>query len=99
MTETIRTLAASDIPAAFELSTLAGWNQTANDWQLLLDLSPDRCFGIEAGGRVVATASLLCYGNRLGWIGMVLTRSEYRHRGFAKRLFVRALDHADSLGI
>ena len=99
MTETIRTLTANDIPAAFELSTLAGWNQTGNDWQLLLDLSTDGCFAIEASGRVVATASLLCYENCLGWIGMVLTHPEYRHRGFAKRLFARALDRADSLGI
>jgi hypothetical protein len=30
---------------------------------------------------------------------MVLTHPEYRHRGFAKRLFARALDHAESLGI
>jgi len=99
MSETIRTLTVDDVPAAVQLSTLAGWNQTARDWRLLLDLSPDGCFAVEAGGRVVATASLLGYGNRLGWIGMVLTHPEYRHRGFAKRLFCCVLDHADSRGI
>jgi GNAT superfamily N-acetyltransferase len=99
MSETIRTLTVEDIPAALQLSTLAGWNQTAGDWQLLLDLAPNGCFAIEVGGMVVATASLLSYGDRLGWIGMVLTHPEYRRRGFAKRLFASVLDHADSRGI
>jgi GNAT superfamily N-acetyltransferase len=99
MSETIRALTVDDVPAALQLSTLAGWNQTTNDWRLLLDLSPGGCFAMEADGRVVATATLLCYGNRLGWIGMVLTHPEYRHRGFAKRLFARVLDHADRRGI
>ena len=99
MNETIRTLTVDDIPAALQLSTLAGWNQTAGDWQLLLDLAPNGCFAIEAGGMVVASATLLSYGERLGWIGMVLTRPEYRHRGFAKKLFARVLEEADIIGI
>jgi N-acetylglutamate synthase-like GNAT family acetyltransferase len=99
MNETIRTLSMDDVPAALQLSTLSGWNQTTNDWRLLLDISPNGCFAIEADGRVVATANLLCYGNRLGWIGMVLTHPEYRHRGYAKHLFARVLDHANTRGI
>jgi GNAT superfamily N-acetyltransferase len=99
MSETIRTLTVEDIPAALQLSTLAGWNQTAGDWQLLRDLAPDGCFAIDVGDNVVATATLLAYGKWLGWIGMVLTHPEYRHRGYAKQLFARVLDHADSRGI
>jgi GNAT superfamily N-acetyltransferase len=99
MNETIRTLTVEDIPAALQLSTLAGWNQTAGDWQLLLDLAPNGCFALDVGDMVVASATLLSYGARLGWIGMVLTHPEYRHRGFAKRLFARALEEADTIGI
>jgi N-acetylglutamate synthase-like GNAT family acetyltransferase len=99
MSETIRALTVDDVPAALQLSTLAGWNQTTNDWRLLLDLSPDGCFAMEHEGRVVATATLSCYGNRLGWIGMVLTHPEYRHRGYAKHLFSRVLDQAKTCGI
>jgi GNAT superfamily N-acetyltransferase len=98
MTGTIRRLTVEDIPAALQLSTLAGWNQTAGDWQILLDLAPDGCFAMEANG-LVATATLLSYGERLGWVGMVLTHREYRHRGYAKRLFTTVLDHADGRGI
>jgi GNAT superfamily N-acetyltransferase len=99
MNETIRTLTADDIPAALQLSTLAGWNQTAGDWRLLLDLASSGCFVMEVGNTVVASATLVPYGECLGWIGMVLTRLEYRHRGFAKKLFARVLDLADSRGI
>lgn len=94
-----RKLNSRDLPAALELSTLAGWNQTAGDWQMLFELAPDGCFGIEIDGRVVSTATLLAYGKTLGWIGMVLTHPEYRHRGLAKALFERVLAQAERLGL
>jgi GNAT superfamily N-acetyltransferase len=98
-TEHQRVLHPSDLAAAVELSSLAGWNQTAEDWRMLLDLAPAGCFGIEAHGQLVSTTTLLCYGQRLAWIGMVLTHPEYRGRGFARRLLAHAMDSANSLGI
>ena len=91
----MRKLKPSDIPAAFELSAEAGWNQTAEDWCTLIDLSVDGCLGIEVDGELVSTTTLLCYGQRLAWIGMVLTRIGYRGRGFARRLLMQALKLAD----
>jgi hypothetical protein len=38
----VRQLTDPDIPSAMTLSTLAGWNQTAVDWQLLLHLHSER---------------------------------------------------------
>ncbi len=97
--EQLRLIKASDFAAALELSRAAGWNQTPEDWRMLLELAPDRCLGIEAEGRLVATTTLLCYQQRLAWIGMVLTHPDYRGRGFARRLIAAALDRADSLGV
>ena len=77
----------------------AGWNQTIEDWRLLIDLSPEGCFAIAVGGELAATTTLIHYGRRLAWIGMVLTKESYRGRGFAKRLLSKALSHADQLGI
>ncbi len=94
-----RTLTLEDLAAAVELSSVAGWNQTADDWRMLLDLAPASCFGIEVDGQLVSTTTLLCYGKRLAWIGMVLTKPEYRGRGYARRLVAHALDYADALGI
>jgi GNAT superfamily N-acetyltransferase len=90
----LRTLSVADIPAAMDLSTGAGWNQTASDWIALLSDSPDGCLGIECDGRVVATTTVVCYEKRLAWIGMVLTDADYRRRGFARMLVSRAIELA-----
>jgi RimJ/RimL family protein N-acetyltransferase len=90
----IRELTEDDIPAAMELSTLAGWNQTPADWRALLDVSPDLCLGIECDGRLAATTTLVCYETRLAWIGMVLTHPEYRRRGYARALVKLAVELA-----
>jgi hypothetical protein len=65
----------------------------------LLDLAPATCFGIELDGCLAATATLLPYGRRLAWLGMVLTRGGYQHKGLASRLVTHALEVAASLGI
>jgi GNAT superfamily N-acetyltransferase len=88
-----------DLAQAVEISSAAGWNQTFEDWQMLLELSPQGCFAIESDGHLVATTTLVTYQRRLGWIGMVLTKAEYRGRGLARRLLTAALDLADSAGI
>jgi GNAT superfamily N-acetyltransferase len=91
----IRRLTPEDIPAATNLSAEAGWNQTSEDWQMLIELGAEGCFAIEVDGKLAATTTLLCYGNRLAWIGMVLTALQYRGRGFARRLLTEALTDAD----
>jgi len=95
----LRMLRAGDVPAAFELSAEAGWNQTEEDWRMLLGLAPEGCLAIEADGHVVATTTLVCYEHRLAWIGMVLTRREYRRRGLARSLLAKTLAQTDQMGI
>lgn len=95
----LRRLSASDIPAAVELSAQAGWNQTGEDWRMLIELAPESCLAMEVGGELAATTTLLCYGRRLAWIGMVLTKLQYRGRGLARHLLTEALARADQIGI
>ena len=97
--ERLRTLRADDVPAAAQLSAEAGWNQTDDDWRLLLELCPEGCLGIEMEGHLVATTTLLCYGRRLAWVGMVLTNPAYRRRGLARKLLTFCLEQADRMGI
>src|SRR4029077_10308149 len=85
--EILRTLRLEDVPSAFQLSAQAGWNQTEEDWRMLLELAPKTCLAIEANGQLAATTTLLCYGQQLAWIGMVLTKTEFQRRGFARKLF------------
>jgi GNAT superfamily N-acetyltransferase len=94
-----RLLRSEDIMAALELSMHAGWNQTEDDWQTLLDLAPEGSWAVEMDGKLAATTTLLCYGRRLGWIGMVLTSQEYQRRGLARRLLTKVLAQADDIGI
>ena len=95
----VRILKTADLAAAVELSAIAGWNQTEDDWRMLMDLAPEGCFGIEADGVLVATTTLLSYGQQLAWVGMVLTKAEYRGRGFARSLVTHAIESADFAGI
>jgi GNAT superfamily N-acetyltransferase len=95
----LRRLNSGDVASAVELSSFAGWNQTAEDWRMLMDLAPDGCFAVEADGQLISTTTIVCYGNRLAWIGMVLTRPEYRGLGFARQLLAHALDYADIRGV
>jgi GNAT superfamily N-acetyltransferase len=95
----VRRLREADLDAALELSNAAGWNQTAADWRRVLALEPEGCFGVEAGGRLAATATAVCHGTELAWIGMVLTHPEARRQGHARRAMEAALEWLDGLGV
>ena len=88
-----------DLSAALRLSELAGWNQTHEDWAMLLDFAPEGCLAIEIEGTVASTTTLLCYGKKLAWIGMVLTDPAYRRQGLARKLFEECLRRADTMGM
>jgi GNAT superfamily N-acetyltransferase len=95
----VRRMAVEDIPAAMELSTEAGWNQTAEDWRMLTQLAPETCLAIYMDGELASTAILLCYGSKLAWLGMVLTRRKFRGQGLARRLLSETLALANQMKI
>src|SRR5690349_11530784 len=95
----VRVLKAGDAVSAYKLSLEAGWNQTIQDWSMLIELSPDGCLGIDADGDLVSTGTLFCYGRRLAWVGMVLTKVAFRGRGFARRLLSETLALANRMRI
>jgi len=95
----LRRLSIEDISSALELSAEAGWNQTADDWRLLLELAPQSCLAIEVDGELATTTTLLCYGTRLAWVGMVLTKIKFRGQGLARRLLSETLKLASVMNI
>lgn len=99
MLSVVQTMMPSDTPSAMELSAAANWNQTREDWCLIMQLSPPGCRCIKAAEKIVATTTLLPYGTHLAWIGMVLTRSEYRRQGLARQLMEDAIAMAEQLGV
>lgn len=96
---TLRVMTPNDIPGGVRLNTLAGWNQTEADWRRFLAGSPNSCFVMEDGAKVVGTAATISYENRFGWISMVLVDPEYRNRGIGTHLLRRAVQHLDDAGI
>jgi len=61
-----------DLEQAVALSRGVGWNQTPDDWARLLTLAPDGVFGAFEAGHLVASSSVVAYGDALAWIGMMI---------------------------
>lgn len=86
------------VPSACRLSTQAGWNQGEEDWFRLLRLSPDGVRVWLDAGEVRASYSVVGYGGRVAWIGMILADCDYRGRGLGKAAFDGALETARAAG-
>ena len=89
---TIRQLEMGDLTFADQVRALAGWNQTLCDWQRLLAYQPDGCFLALWNGQPAGTATAVHYGDRLGWIGMVLVHPDLRRRGIATALMQQCME-------
>jgi len=84
--------------AGFALSAEAGWNQTVEDWRLMIRIG--EAWGqVTAAGELVASALILPYDDRVAWIGMVLTRKAWRRRGLASANLGRALARCTERGL
>jgi GNAT superfamily N-acetyltransferase len=65
----------------------------------MIDLDAVDAFAGRLDGRLVATATLVRYGTRVGWIGMMLVRPEHRRRGYGARMLEACLDAAEDAGV
>lgn len=100
--EVERPLTSADIPAALRLSTEPNWDQTAEDWRLMIERAAargDAALGIEVEGALVASAMTLGYGARFGWVSMVLVTRSWQRRGLASRLLKRCIDSLQARGL
>ena len=91
----LRTMTKQDIPAGLRLKELAGWNQTAVDWNRFLDASPQGCFVADVDGQVRGTAATISFERKFAWIGMVLVDPEYRSRGIGTKLLEKTIEYLD----
>ncbi|MEM8856603.1 MAG: GNAT family N-acetyltransferase, partial [Pseudomonadota bacterium] len=84
-----RRLTPADGAACLALSTEASWNQTAEDWAMILQNGLVE--GTFVGESLAATCGVLRYGDGLDWICMVLVAKAHRRQGHATRLMTKAL--------
>jgi GNAT superfamily N-acetyltransferase len=87
-----------DLAAGLRLSTQAGWNQVASDWQRALDLCPEGCLAGRLDGRVVATGNVAAIGPKIRWIGLILVDEAMRGRGYGSLMMDRCLELAQRSG-
>ena len=86
-----RDMTEADLAAGLRLSRASGWNQTLEDWRLMLALGPGLFrVGVE-DGRVVASGGAVRYGGDLAWICMILVDPGRRGRGLGTRVFDEVL--------
>ncbi|MBX2815406.1 MAG: GNAT family N-acetyltransferase [Saprospiraceae bacterium] len=81
-----------DLEQALQLSRIAGWNQTQEDWRFLLTQDDQNNWAIEDQNRIVGSATSLLMDDAYFWIGMVLVHPEWRRRGLARRLMAAAMN-------
>jgi GNAT superfamily N-acetyltransferase len=100
VTEALRTgpLSPEHAEDGLRLSAEAGWNQTAPDWRLMLEVG-EGIGQLTAEGELVASAVILPYASRLAWIGMVLTSEAFRRRGLATANLRWAIRRCEELGL
>jgi GNAT superfamily N-acetyltransferase len=86
-----------DLAEGLALSRASGWNQTPEDWRLLLSLGPGLFRVAVLDGRIVATGGAVRYGDALAWICMILVAPEVRGRGLGTRIFDEVLERTRRL--
>jgi GNAT superfamily N-acetyltransferase len=89
---TIRGMTPDDVPLGMRLKAQASWNQTTEDWRMLLEAGAGWVAVVDGCG--VGTATVVPYDETFAWIGMVLVDSAYRRRGIGTALLETAIEQA-----
>jgi ribosomal protein S18 acetylase RimI-like enzyme len=94
----IRRLVEKDIEFAYQMVTAEGWNDGKNDVKRMFNYEPNGNFIAEAKGSPVGQVFTVNYG-RLGWIGWLIVKPEYRRKGVAALLMKKAVDYLLRCGV
>ncbi|BBK35461.1 acetyltransferase [Allostella sp. ATCC 35155] len=90
-------LSPADAAALTGLSIEVGWNQTADDWRVILERGAGE--GIfAADGRPIASACEVPLTPRSRWVCMVLVTTAARRQGLASRLMGRRIAAIEAAG-
>lgn len=89
---TVRPLKRSDIDFVMELTKRENWGYLPLDVKRCLELEPSGCFVAKSNQKLVGHVFSISYG-RMGWIGLLIVRSDHRGRGIGTLLTKTALDY------
>jgi GNAT superfamily N-acetyltransferase len=88
----------ADIEDGLRLCRLSRWDQVARDWRRFLMADAGATAAVR-DGRVIGTSARIRYGNRFGWIGMVLVDPDAQGQGLGASLLEYSLDALHELPI
>lgn len=87
----IRSMSPADIEQAMLLVRAADWNQTSQDWQMLLS-TPGKHLVASSDQKIAGTLCALDY-HQFIWIAMVLVDPLHRRQGIATKLMKKVLEN------
>lgn len=87
----VRKMLISDMPELMRLKNDEGWNQTQQDWELLINYKDSVNLVGEMDNKIVGTITAINYENKVAWIGMMLVDKKYRRRGISNTLLKDAI--------
>jgi len=90
----LRRMTQNDIPLGMRLKTLAGWNQTPEDWAYLVEKGISNWVATYES-KAIGTVTTLPY-SIISWIGMVLVDPDYRRKGVGTQLLQQAIKHCST---
>lgn len=93
-----RVMTQADIPLGMSLKRQAGWNQTRQDWQRFMAMSPQGCFVATAHGSDVGTAATFVMGD-IGWIAMMLVAPAAQGQGVGTAIMNHCISHLRQQGV
>ena len=94
----LRQLKESDIKLAHESTIIEGWNYRKEDIERMFKYNPLGCFIAEIEDKLVGHVFSVRYG-KLGWIGLLIVRTEYRGKGIGTLLMKKAMHNLSSCGV
>jgi len=94
----IRPFKKRDIEFAYETTKIEGWNYAKKDIQRMFSYNPSGCFVAEVDGKRVGHVFSVNYG-KLGWVGLLIVRAEFRGKGVGTLLMKEAIKHLLTGGV
>ncbi len=88
----IRKMQETDLSSLMDLKSAEGWNQTEQDWKLLMSYPDSVNLVAIVSERIVGSVTGINYSGQVAWIGMMLVDKAFRGRGVARKLMQSTID-------